>query len=263
MIKLLSHLTLAGALALLPTPTLAADPDPTAAPDHTVRIEPDPEPEPEHEPEHEPVSPSPSPSTSTSTTLTPEAPPAPRRFEVSATAESTWFVADSSAVTSTRGSTSTPQVRVGWSPLEVVDVYAGYRALVGVRRNDREWDLRTDGDAVVVGARGRLALLPWLAAVAELDLEAMHVDVELEIGSRSAATGDWTFGAVPKLGVEAGLDLGFCDALLRVEGGYAFRAPLAVDDVRLSSEAESVVALDLGTLDLSGPVFAVTLALRF
>lgn len=183
-------------------------------------------------------------------------------LELSVTTEQSWLLSDSAQVTSD-GTAGTPQVRFGYSPLESLDLYVGWRMFGEVERNDRGYIMTSGGDAVVVGARGRYPLLPWLAAVGELDLEALHMDESLIVGTHAASSDGWTFGAVPKLGIEATLDLGGWACVLRVEGGYAWRMPLAVDDVRFPSAAAEVVAVDLGDLDLSGPVFAATFAVRF
>jgi len=257
MIKLLSYMSLAMTVTLGVASARAAEPEPAL---ELPMSEPEPQPEPQLAPPEVPtttiVRPAP-------IVVAPEPSPAPRRFELAVTAEYNWLLSDSSVVTSEKSFTATPQIRVGWGPIDEVDVYLGWRAFTEIERDDRAWDLTTSGDAIVVGARGRLPIASWLAAVAELDLEALHVGVDLAIGGRVAATDDWTFGVIPKIGLEGRLDLGFADGVLRLEGGWAMRLPLAVDDVRLSSAAESVVPIDLGSLDLSGPVFALTLALRF
>lgn len=194
-----------------------------------------------------------------------EAPkPAARRvFELAVSAETTWLVSDSTQITTADDAVATPGVRFGWSPLDALDVSVGWRLVAPPARGDRAWRLTATGDAIVAGVRGRLPIVSWLAAVGELDLEALHVGFDLDVGSRSGGTSSWTFGAVPRVGLEAKIDASIFDVIVRAEGGYAFRAPVAADGVRLSSDAERVIPIDLGTLDLSGPVFAFTLGLGF
>ncbi|MFO0750499.1 MAG: hypothetical protein U1F43_33245 [Myxococcota bacterium] len=182
--------------------------------------------------------------------------------ELSVTSDVAWLVSDSAMVTSADQTMGLPELRLGWSPLDALDVFAGWRVVGRLERDDKGYAMTSDGDALVLGARGRYPLLPWLALVGELELEALHLDESIAVGAHHGGSDGWTFGAVPKVGIEGTLDLGGWACVLRLEGGYGFRAPLSVDGIRFASDAAEVVPVDLGTLDLSGPVFGLTLAVR-
>ena len=183
-------------------------------------------------------------------------------FEIGFQSELHWLVQSSARVTSQAPSQGSAFVDFAYSPIAPLDVYVGYRSLYETSRDDRGYTLTTDGDAAVVGARLRYPLLSWFGLVAALDLEALHLDHQLDVGQRSGQSGEWTFGVAPRAGVELTLDLGGWAGVLRVEGGYAFRGAPAVS-MALSSDAAEVDPVALGTVDLSGPLFALSLGIRF
>lgn len=241
-----AHSLIAVALIAAPASALAAEPEPT------------PEPAPELTPTLGPEA--------TLIEVEPAAVPVPEdynRFEISVTSELHWLVQSSARVTSEAPSQGSFVTRLSYSPIELLDLYVGYRSLYEVSRDDKGYALSTDGDAALFGARVRYPLLRWLSLTGNVDLEALHLEHDLAVGERSGSTGEWTFGVVPTAGVEFNLDLGGWEGLIRIEGGYAFRGPAAVDDMRLTSDASEVVPVDLGTTDLSGPVFGLTFGIRF
>lgn len=186
-------------------------------------------------------------------------------IEISLTSEALTLVSDTVAATTSDRVTFTPGLRAGYAPIDQLTVLVGWRSLVGLARSDRGYDLRTSGDALVLGARWSFDLHPIVDLHAELELEAMHTDFALDIAGHRAASSDWGFGLIPKAVASVRADLDWIVLDTRLFVGFALRSNLRADDLRLASRAprSQVAPLDLGATNLSGLVFGLNLALVF
>ena len=200
---------------------------------------------------------------------TPSAPAAPARplpFEISIAAES--HVAASESLTPLAGEAAhlSATFRVGYAPVDFLDVYAGYRVLERLQHFDAsgvEW--RTDHETVLLGARLRLPLAGrWLKAFAQLDLEASRAELTMDLGSRSGRQATWSAGLTPEAGLEALLPLGEDVAVaLRFGVGFALRLDHDFDDVSVATAAPAERPVDLGAANFSGLMVGLTTAIRF
>lgn len=186
-------------------------------------------------------------------------------LELTLTSEALAFSSDTVAATTSNSVGYTPGVRVGWAPLDQLTVLVGWRAVTDLSRGDHGYDLTTSGDALIVGARWALGLHPMFDLRFELELEALHTDYDLTVGGRAGATSAWGFGAVPKAAAALHVPIDPLAFELSLFVGYALRTDQEVAAIRLDSAAPArqVEPLDLGRVNLSGPVFGLGLGLIF
>ncbi len=186
-----------------------------------------------------------------------------RRLEFSVFLETSDYTSSSLEATSRDASQGSPGISVGYGLNDAIVLSVGWRSLIAMNRSDLGYDLSTSGDALLLTGRYDYPVTRWLSVSAELDVEVLGVDYDLEVGGRSGTTTTWGLGAVPKLMLLSRFDLGPANLDLRAYAGYALRTTHDPDALILSSAADRVAPVALGTLDLQAFVSGLTVALSF
>lgn len=196
---------------------------------------------------------------------------APGTFGVELGVEVGWYPADAIAYASDDVRSAQGLIALSYQPLDLLTVYAGWRHLGPLERSDSlategsTFAFKTEGDAIVAGARLTLPLVAGLSLVGELDLEALHVGTRVTLETHHADTGAWAPGAVPKVGLAYHVPITDCLGFdFRVMAGYALRLDHDLAPVTLGADPSvQTHPTDLGPLNLSGPVLAGTVAITF
>jgi len=155
--------------------------------------------------------------------------------------------------------------RVSYNLMNRLGVYAGWRGIppFGLYRNN--YSTETSAYGGVVGLRWLEPLSSWLSAAFELDLELLYGGTTLDLNGRKGQDGSLAFGTVPKLGLSAHTSFSeTVDFHFRLMFGYALRTSHSVDSLKLDLDHPGTTeALNLGTLNFSGPVFALSFGVSF
>jgi hypothetical protein len=192
-------------------------------------------------------------------------PATPLGLELTFNSEVQGFAASRMGAFTTSDNAAMISFRAAWKPLPRLAVYAGIRGMPGISTSNAAYSATTSALGGLVGARFAEPLLSWLDLVAELDLEALSAETELEVGGLRGEDGGWAFGAVPRIGLGANIAwTETVSAHVRVMFGYALRTDHALDALTLDPAHDGTTApLALGALNLSGPVFTFSLGLSF
>lgn len=157
------------------------------------------------------------------------------------------------------------QTRLGgaWRVTDMIGVRLGFghsRSSRSFGGNHIDWDDYT----ISAGAQVRVCLVPhlWFVGVADFELELMPLEVET--GATKLAQTAVGFGFHPQAGVELAIPIAeVVELRLRSTLGYAFRTDLVFGDLRGPVASGTAVALDMGSVNLSGLDFATTVGVAF